>query len=640
VRARNLAVSAILPLALLAAAPAARCEVETVRLPVTLDGPMVRSLILQRLFQQPGGGEELELARGGCTRIEAGSPRVNIGDSLMQLILSLRVRAGMGFPGACMDVYGWEGYVELLYRVEYGQDGFRLVFSLQEYHLYESSKQEIRLPWFVGNKVRSSVYEHFDRVVLDLGGPIQDLKALLPEMFEGDDRERIRRSLASVRPGEGRIQAGAIRLEILLDVETQPRPAEPAEELSPEELERATRAWESWDAFLVLEIMKLSGAPLEEDERTAVFQTLVDARQGFVQALADRTAGTALVREQFVKAWTRLASILRKHLTEPPTPALLSTLAFFTASDAIAALDRLGPALGLDISRDGLIRLARLLSDSGPQDPLAYSYEVDPGLRDLLGLGAPLKPYGPAFPAEEIDFPDLAGCAPPPAPGLRRWLGFLAPRPAQAAEPGPPAGWEALAPWVVPRSDKDLAAYLDRVGSLLDETAGEAAARGPVPERYGDLFRLLVRSTCWQETCWRQFDRVRGKLRYMVSYNNTSVGIMQINERVWRGIYALDSLRWDIRYNARAGGEILATYLTRYALKKMSPAAPLDDDTLARAAYAMYNGGPGQFAKFLERHRKGTYFDSDKLFWNKYGLAKEGRFGHIGICLTGRPLSE
>ena len=52
------------------------------------------------------------------------------------------------------------------------------------------------------------------------------------------------------------------------------------------------------------------------------------------------------------------------------------------------------------------------------------------------------------------------------------------------------------------------------------------------------------------------------------SNNGSSVGLMQINERVWRGIYDLNRLRWDIHYNTRAGCEILATYFSRYAVKR------------------------------------------------------------------------
>ena len=129
-----------------------------------------------------------------------------------------------------------------------------------------------------------------------------------------------------------------------------------------------------------------------------------------------------------------------------------------------------------------------------------------------------------------------------------------------------------------------------------------------------------------------------GRAIYIRSYNGTSVGIMQINERVWRGLYDERNLRWDISYNARAGAEILGLYFSRYALKEIKSGTvqgTLPADTLARAVYAMYNGGPGQFREFLKRDRKKAYFLSDKLFFEKYRWVREDAWNNIRQCLIG-----
>ena len=57
---------------------------------------------------------------------------------------------------------------------------------------------------------------------------------------------------------------------------------------------------------------------------------------------------------------------------------------------------------------------------------------------------------------------------------------------------------------------------------------------------------------------------------------------------------------------------------------------------LARAVYAMYNGGPGQFQEFLKRYKTHTLFASDKLFGEKYAMAKAGEFDKVSICITGK----
>ena len=50
----------------------------------------------------------------------------------------------------------------------------------------------------------------------------------------------------------------------------------------------------------------------------------------------------------------------------------------------------------------------------------------------------------------------------------------------------------------------------------------------------------------------------------------------------------------------------------------------------------MYNGGPGQLDKFLSRSAKGKFYDSDKLFLEKYVWVKNGQLANINKCLIGQ----
>ncbi len=65
-------------------------------------------------------------------------------------------------------------------------------------------------------------------------------------------------------------------------------------------------------------------------------------------------------------------------------------ISLLTATDALEILDRLGPAIGLDISANGLRRMGRILIDQPGMNPLRYDDAVDPELRHLFQL--------PAFP--------------------------------------------------------------------------------------------------------------------------------------------------------------------------------------------------------------------------------------------------
>jgi hypothetical protein len=110
---------------------------------------------------------------------------------------------------------------------------------------------------------------------------------------------------------------------------------------------------------------------------------------------------------------------------------------------------------------------------------------------------------------------------------------------------------------------------------------------------------------------------------------------MQVNTRVWRGVYDLERLRWDIRYNAAAGCEIATLYLKDYALRERKGQKKPDNETIVRLVYAMYNGGPGQYKKYLDRQRSGKLYSSDKLFQEKFDWVSAADWGKISKCLIG-----
>ena len=260
----------------------------------------------------------------------------------------------------------------------------------------------------------------------------------------------------------------AVKINLQLEVQTESKPRAPAAQLSLSEIERLSRGWEDWDAFLVFEIESLIGQPITDMERASLLEILLENRYAFLQVLNDKTIGSNLVRQQFVRTWQRLAQILRKYLVNEQSRPSFSYLAFFTASDALAALDKLGPTLGLEISRDGLVRLARLLSTNITDPTLSYSYALDPGLREFLGLGPPLDDSGPASDVQEMDLPEEPekNAKPDDRQSLLGHLLF----PKAWAKEGPPAILAQIKPWIPSAGDPNL--YIGKVRNLLEDAGG------------------------------------------------------------------------------------------------------------------------------------------------------------------------
>ena len=98
----------------------------------------------------------------------------------------------------------------------------------------------------------------------------------------------------------------------------------------------------------------------------------------------ESTAERDFVRDQFVEGWDQLSQIFRKYFLQNPAGNGLGYVSFITAADALMILDELGPNFGIEISRNGLIRLARILG--GESLELIYSPEINRTLQLLFEL--------------------------------------------------------------------------------------------------------------------------------------------------------------------------------------------------------------------------------------------------------------
>ncbi len=117
---------------------------------------------------------------------------------------------------------------------------------------------------------------------------------------------------------------------------------------------------------------------------------------------------------------------------------------------------------------------------------------------------------------------------------------------------------------------------------------------------------------------------VRGGKATFLRSQSSSVGIMQINQRVWRGFYDVHRLRWDPAYNIQAGAQILMRYVKDYAIPYAAKTG--NPQHVPRAAYAVYNAGPravGRFAKPKPHPREARV--DDKLLALYQGIAAGGQ---------------
>ena len=608
-------------LARLAASPA-HADGRSVKVPLLFDHAFIRQALLTQVYTGADAIAVLWDDGTGCNFLKLREPAVDSVANRLRIQTRGEARVGTRVGSMCLAPVQWDGFLEVFEEPALDTDGRLLRFRVVDSNIYDKERKKRLFTGKIWDLVKQYVQPRFEAVRIDLNTPLQDLRDLLPLIVARGDAERIEQVLNSLRVADARVSDTGVALTLGFSIS----PVTPAVAPTPEptltatELQRWEEAWQRWDAFLTFVVKQVGRDTSAKDLHQSLTAVLLEARYDILEALAPSAPGAPdPTRALFLKTWERLTPVVRRSATTLPGTIALRYMSFIAAGDALAALDQMGPDIGLDISADGLRRLARIVAPASVEDPVTYNTAVDPELRQLFGFGAPLPP------------PDLSGVPNDEA----RWRRWFTVRRAWAVGEIPSS--QSLERWIADRDSID--AYLQAVHEVLDEATKQALASADLEEKYRDVYRRLVLAAAWQESCWRQFIRGGGKVTYIRSAVG-STGMMQVNEHVWRGVYDLRGLRWDIRYNGRAGSEILVHYLEDYAISRGEDKQPGGIDNLARATYAVYNGGPGHLARYRKKTTGKSLKRIDDLFWAKYEAVSAGHESDVKQCIVGGVSSD
>jgi hypothetical protein len=584
-------------------APIVQADQSSIAVPIQLDYPLLRQALLSQLFNTADGTRDILEDPDGCNQIVLHNPRIGARQNKLEILADVKAKLGVSSFGACQQLINWQGGIGLLGLPVIQAGGKSIKLDSQQMWLLDQDGNQISSGplWEVGNQ---SLKVLLDSFVIDFTPTIDSLGTFLPDVLPDRSAQQLQAIINSLTLSDVRVSPENLGVSINAVIETLPKqPSRTTTVLSEEELLEFESRWQMMDALLVGAVKRYAAATSLQSLRGALLDILIDSRYQLRDALTEPPGRTNdAVRHWFIQSWQSLAPVVRTIALEQPGQEPLLWFSVLSATDALNALDQLGPGIGLDISSNGLRRLARMINAAQPENLLRYSEEVDPELQQLLKQQL-----------EEIA----------PAPLAMRFNFSLLPR-AHAAQD--------LNRWV-PGKD-ELQVYLPTVAALLDKASANILRNHQLNSRYRELYQKLVLATAWQESCWRQYVVANKRIEPLRS-STGDVGIMQINERVWRGFYDLQKLRWDIDYNSNAGAEVLFNYLVKYAIKRGEQQHPGGINNLARSSYSAYNGGPSQVSRYRKSNVAATHRKVDELFWEKYRRVDAGNAMNVAQCLGG-----
>jgi hypothetical protein len=618
-----------LSLRLLGLALAAACvtsavppaQAAEVRFPLTLEYDLLQTALRKHLREQPGGEIVLWRSGDGCRTFTMRDPALSATEGALRIAGPGSAEAGLGVLGYCFASVAWQGHVEFSTQPELGAD-WQLRLRVVDTQLYDANRQKSGVASRVWDAVKGWAEQALPTFAFDVGPPVQEMKSALAQFAgpPGSPSATLAAAVQSLRPVGLATDADGLKVWLALTlpdaVAAAPAP-EPA--LTPAQIKRWQGTLDHWDGFLTFVVKDLGGASTDYAARTELLDLLLSARHDLLAVLGrGPEPGVDPVHQLFASVWSRLRPIMRRLAAGAPDGArTLRYLTFIAAGDALTTLKAAAPALGLEFSADGLRRLARTLDPVYSGDPLEYSELPDTSLREIFRFRDPDAPPRRSKPRGPSSF---------------RW-DWLGPRTAHADEP---EEWFRLAQrldrWVPDRDE--LAAYRNTVERLLILAADRTFDPAEVDGRFEPLFHHLVKTTAWQESCWRQFARQGSTVTYVMSHTQ-DVGIMQINVRIWRGFFKPEKLRWNAAYNAGAGSEILYHLLGRYGIREARPRF----ENAARSTYSAYNGGPARYRRYRLADAPEYGRRVDRAFWEKYQLVAAGTARDRVLCVPIRTVS-
>jgi hypothetical protein len=573
-----------------------------VAVPIRLDYPLLRQLLVRQLFTGAGQSRTVFRDADSCNLVVLTDPRLAPQDTNLEIHASVAAQLGVSLFGMCFTLINWQGSVGFLGLPVIIGGATSVGLKPQGIWLTKEDGERLtsgRLWDYASGPVR----DLFSSFTVNLSPFTAALGAFLPDVLPDRSMSQAQDILDSLKLGSLRVGSGGLNAELNFTVDALAGELPPEAELSPEELQAWQSRWQMMDALLVFAVKHYAAATHLEDLRSTLLDILIDSRYQLVDALAEPVdPANDVVRSWFVDSWQKLSPVVRKIALEQKGQEPLMWISVLAATDALYALDQLGPRIGFQISTDGLRRLARMINQGVEPDELQYDEAVDPALQELFEQQIELRTIQPVS-----------------------WRFNVSPfMPAYAAAD------ERLDRWVPAR--EEIGEYLPVVSKLLDESADGMLQKYKLEKSFYGLFKNLVLATAWQESCWRQFV-VQGDQIVPLLSSTGDVGLMQMNERVWRGFYDLQKLRWDITYNSRAGSEVLLDYLVKYAIRRNEHKHNGGLDNLARASYSAYNGGPGKASRYRRADVSPYFKKVDAAFWLKYQRINEGNRSGIARCL-------
>jgi hypothetical protein len=330
-------------------------------LPVQLNYSLIKKALTTQLYKGAGNTAELWNDRQRCSYLKLSNPRISGQQDQIKLLNDIDARFGTGLGGQCVTVFEWGGVLETLQKPTINSE--QSVLSLPITKVSASDKYGRQLTNNELQELIKRVAEpKLSEVKIDLNKSRADIEKTVAEFLPKENAAEVREALNSLKFSSVDANDTGINIKLAFNAPAKAAVKKPAAALSAAEQQQWQASWQEWDQFLSKAIQQASDDAKSPELRDTLMEILLESRSAFQAGLKEHDAnGEDPVRLFFTQTWQRLAPALQSLAKELPEIQGLRYLTFIAATDVIYELENIGAPFGLDISSNGLRKLARIL---------------------------------------------------------------------------------------------------------------------------------------------------------------------------------------------------------------------------------------------------------------------------------------
>ncbi|WP_347987101.1 hypothetical protein [Methylomonas sp. AM2-LC] len=329
------------------------------KLTVPMDYTLIRNVMIHQLYT--GEGESARFWKEGkdCSFLDASNPQLNGENGQVKIDNTLHARIGLTMGGNCVPLVEWRGLLQTLQQPTLDATHTILSFPVTQVSAHDNNGQLNSKQ--IQDLINKVVQPKLATLKIDLNALRGDIvKTLLP-FVDANDAEKLYDTLNSLRFDKAQANDKGLLITIGFTY-IQPKKSDSAGQavFNAEELQKWQTVWSKLEQNLENSLRKPPLNQQSASELETLKEVLQEAGAAFTEGLTSPDiADHDPVREYLNNSWDKLAPLLRDASKQLTGTEGLRYLTLISATDLLYELETVTTPLGLEVSANGLRKLAR-----------------------------------------------------------------------------------------------------------------------------------------------------------------------------------------------------------------------------------------------------------------------------------------